>query len=184
MGLEVFPSKLDYRQDLWAIRADLENEVRDLAFDIGRLTYHRAQRRRDVRAKEVEWLENLRQLFSELVKAFNRINRAPRYMIYRDEQIKQANQPSCAGASVRRYIRSHASECVEVADGHFNAHGKNWLIRSLPYERKRLTYDTVENRYIKWALLTLLRLVRKSRKKLSGTKFSGHQKNGRLEDTA
>jgi uncharacterized protein len=172
VGLEVFPSKLDYRSDLWEIRNDIENEVRDLAFDIGRLTYHRAQRRRDVKAREVEWLENLRELFSELTKAFNRIKRAPRYTIYRDEQIKQASRPSCAGASVRRYVRSHASECVEAVDGHFNANGKSWQIRRLPYERKRLTYDTIENRYIKWALQTILRLVRKSMKKLRETKFS------------
>ena len=172
LGLEVFPSKLDYRQDLWEIRTNLEDEVRDLAFDIGRLTYHRAQRRRDVKAREVEWLENLRELFSELTKAFNRIKRAPRYTIYRDEQIKQANRPSCTGASVRRYVRSHASECVESVNGHFNAYGKSWQIRRLPYERKRLTYDTIENRYIKWALQTLLGLVRKSMKKLREPKYS------------
>ena len=172
LGLEVFPSKLDYRSDLWEIRTDLENEIRDLAFDIGRLTYHRALRRRDVSAKEVEWLENLKELFSELAKAFNRIKLAPRYKIYRDEQIKQANRPSCTGASVRRYIRSHTAECVEAVNGHFNAYGKNWQIRRLPYERKRLTYDTIENRYIKWALQTLLRLVRKSIKKLREPKLS------------
>jgi len=27
LGLEVFPSKLDYRSDLWEIRTDLENEI-------------------------------------------------------------------------------------------------------------------------------------------------------------
>lgn len=172
LGLEVFPSKLDYRSDLWEIRSDLENEVRDLAFDIGRLTYHRAQRRRDVKAREIEWLENLRELFSELTKAFNRIKRAPRYTIYRDEQIKKADRPSCTGASVRRYVRSHASECVASVNGHFNAYGKSWQIRRLPYERKRLTYDNIENRYIKWALHTLLRLVRKSMKKLREPKLS------------
>jgi len=169
IGLEVFPSKLDYRDDLRQIRKDIENEVRDLAFAVGKLTFHRTQRRRDVRAREVEWLENLRQLFSELAKAFNRIKRAPRYTIYRDEQIRQANRPSCTGATVRRYIRSHAKECVPRENGHFRAFDKSWRIRLLPHERKRLTYDTVENRYIKWALSILLRLVRKSTKTLGKT---------------
>ena len=98
------------------------------------------------------------------------------YTIYRDEQIKQANRPSCTGTSVRRYVRSHASECVEAVNGHFNAYGKSWQIRRLPYERKRLTYDTIENRYIKWALHTLLRLVRKSMKKIRKPRLSETEK--------
>ena len=167
LGLEVFPSKLDYRQDFFQIREDLENEVRDLAFAVNRKTFHRAQRRRDVQAKEVEWLENLRQLFSEISKAFHRIEQAPRYTIFRDEFVTLANRPTCSGASVRRYIRAHAADCGPASKGHFKAHGKSWRIRKLPRERKSLTYDTVENRYIKWALFMLLRLVRKSIKKLS-----------------
>jgi len=116
----------------------------------------------------VEWLENLRLLFSELTKAFNRIEQSPRYTIYRDEFVALANRPTFSGASVRKYIRSHAAECSQAATGHFKAYGKSWHIRKLPRERKRLTYDTAENRYIKWALNLLLRLVRQSIKKLSG----------------
>lgn len=171
LGLEVFPSKLDYRQDLWQIRADLEHEVRDLAFSIGRITYHRTRRRRDVRAREVEWLENIRQLFGELEKAFNRIQIAPRYSVYVDERIQKANRPSRAGASVRRFIRSHLSDCVPTTRGHFRAHGREWRIRLLPSERKRLTYDTPENRYVKWALITLQRLVRKSLERFRSQRF-------------
>jgi hypothetical protein len=171
LGLEVFPTKIDYRKDLWGIRADLEHEVRDLAFTVGSLTFHRSQRRRDVRAREVEWLENVRQLFSELEKAFSRIQMAPRYTVYVDERIQRANRPTRAGASVRSFIRSHASDCVPANEGHFRAHGKEWRIRMLPSERKRLTYDTPENRYVKWALLTILRLVRSTLKRFRGERF-------------
>jgi hypothetical protein len=171
LGLEVFPSKLDYRQDLWQIRADLEHEVRDLAFAIGRLTYHRAKKRREIKAGQVEWLENLRQLFSQLEKAFNRIKIAPRYTIYTDEEIQKANRPTRTGASVRRFIKAHAAECVPAKNGHFRAYGKEWQIRVLPGERKRLTYDIVENRYMKWALLTLLKQVRKNTRMFHSQRF-------------
>jgi len=171
LGLEIFPSKIDYRQDFLQIRADIENEIRDLAFAVSPITFHKAKRRRDVRAGEVEWLENIRQLFSDLDRAFNRIKIAPRYTIYVDEQLQKANRPSRAGASVRRYIRSHASECVPAKSGHFRANGRNWQIRLLPSERKKLTYDTVENRYIKWALFILLRMTRKNIKKFQSQQF-------------
>jgi hypothetical protein len=171
LGLEIFPSKIDYRQDYIQIRADLENEVRDLAFAVSPITFHKAKRRRDVRAGEVEWLENIRQLFSDLSRAFNRIKVAPRYTIYVDEQLQKANRPSRAGASIRRYIRSHAAECIPAGKGHFKANGRNWQIRLLPRERKKLTYDTVENRYIKWALSTLFKMVRSNIKKLQNQQY-------------
>lgn len=174
LGLEVFPSKLDYRRDLWQIRADLEHEVRDLAFAIGRLTYHQAKQHREVKAGQIEWLENLRQLFSQLEKAFNRIKIAPRYTIYTDEKIRKVSHPTRTGASVRRFIKAHAAECVPAKKGHFRAYGEEWRIRVLPGERKRLMYDIVENRYLKWVLQTLLKQVRKNGRAFRSQRFQAN----------
>ncbi|MBI5818664.1 MAG: DUF2357 domain-containing protein [Verrucomicrobia bacterium] len=167
LGLEVFPSKIDYRKDLVDIRVDLEREVRELAHDIGRLTYHKASRRRGVQPGEVEWLENIRSLFDDLQKAFNRIRQAPRTKIDVDEQIRRADRPTRHGASVLRFVRSHAGQCVESAVGHFQVNEKTYRARVLPVERKILSYDTVENRFVKWAVALLLRRVRLSCKRLS-----------------
>jgi hypothetical protein len=166
IGLEVFPSKIDYRKDLAALRADLNHEVRCLAHDIGQFTYHKASRRRGIKPGEVEWLENIRFLFGDLQKAFARIRQAPRTRIEVDEQIRRANQPTRRGATVLRYVRVHAHQCGPSTVGHFNAHGQTYRARVLPVEKKVLSYNTIENQFVKWALAVLRRRVRNSLERL------------------
>src|ERR1700690_925350 len=166
IGLEVFPSKIDYRKDLAALRADLNHEVRCLAHDIGQFTYHKASRRRGIKPGEVEWLENIRFLFGDLQKAFARIRQAPRTRIEVDEQIRRANQPTRRGATVLRYLRAHAHQCGPSTVGHFNAHGQTYRARVLPVEKKVLSYNTIENQFVKWALAVLRRRVRNSLERL------------------
>ena len=165
--LEVFPSKIDYKNDFVALRANLEHEVRELAYDVGRLTYRKAARKRHVKAGEVEWLENLRLLFGDLDRAFVRINLAPRSKIYADQSIRRADRATRSGATVRRYVRTHAQHCRPHENGIFSANGERWRISKMPVERKVLSYDTVENRFIKWALSVLLRRIRQSKARLN-----------------
>jgi hypothetical protein len=166
LGLEVFPSKIDYRQDLVALRADLNQEVRCLAHDLYQFTYYQASRRRGIKPGEVEWLENVRFLFGDLQKAFLRIRQAPRTRIEVDEQIRRADQPTRHGATVRRYIQSHARQCVPSAVGHFQAGGVTYRARVLPVEKKVLTHNTIENQFVRWALTVLRQRVHGSLERL------------------
>lgn len=56
LRVEVFPTKLDYRLDLAALRADLQIEVRALVYSLHGKTFQTLHRRRGQAPRDIEWL--------------------------------------------------------------------------------------------------------------------------------
>jgi hypothetical protein len=148
LRVEVFPTKLDYRLDLAALRADLQMEVRALVYSLHGKTFQTLHRRRGQDPRDIEWLTLLKDAFDRLTKSFDLIARSPLRRVVSREETVSANQPVRAGRAVRNYIRTHASQCVPSSVGQFRALGRTWLIEKLPDQRKTLSLDTAENRFI------------------------------------
>ena len=152
LRVEVFPSKLDYRLDLAALRADLQMEVRALVYSLHGKTFQTLHRRRGQDPRDIEWLTLLEDAFDQLTKSFDLIARSPLRRVVSREETVPADQPVRSGRAVRNFIRTHAGQCVPSSIGHFRAHGRTWRIEKLPDQRKTLSLDTAENRFIATAV--------------------------------
>ena len=148
LRVEVFPSKLDYRFDLAALRADLQMEVRALVYSLHGKTFQTLHRRRGQHPRDIEWLTLLKEEFEQMAKSFDVIARAPLRRVLTHEETVSADQPVRGGRAMRNYIRTHTGQCVPGSIGHFRAFGRTWRIEKLPDQRKTLSLDTPENRYI------------------------------------
>jgi hypothetical protein len=148
LRVEVFPSKLDYRLDLAALRADLQMEVRALVYSLHGKTFQTLHRRRGQHPRDIEWLTLLREEFERMTKSFDVIARAPLRRVVTREETVSADQPVRGGRATRHYIRTHTGQCVPDIVGHFRAFGRTWRIEKLPDQRKTLSLDTPENRFI------------------------------------
>ncbi len=148
LRVEVFPSKLDYRLDLAALRADLQMEVRALVYSLHGKTFQTLHRRRGMDPKDIEWVTLLKEAFDRLRRSFDLIARSPLRRVVSREETVSGDQPVRGGRAVRDYIRTHARQCVPSSAGHFRALGQTWRIEKLPDQRKTLSLDTAENRFI------------------------------------
>ncbi len=152
LRVEVFPSKLDYRLDLAALRADLQMEVRALVYSLHGKTFQTLHRRRGQDPRDIEWVTLLKEAFDRMTKAFDLIARSPvRRVVSRAETVS-GDQPVRNGRAVRNYIRTHAHQCVPSSNGHFRALGQTWRMEKLPDQRKTLSLDTAENRFVAAAI--------------------------------
>jgi len=154
LRLEVFPTKIDYREDFNVLRAELHNEARALVFALqGRTHQEWSRRRTGNRPTDIEWLHQLEANFSEMVAAVERIVRIPRERVEVEHHLVSASRPVRATTEARRHLRSRLSECRPTSrNGAFSAHGQRWAPRQLPDERRHVTNDTPENRFVVAAL--------------------------------
>jgi hypothetical protein len=166
LRLEVFPSKIDYRTDLAALRADLQQQIRALSFALTSKTYQEARVKRGAKPEEVEWLSTLRRNFDRVMAAFRIVERCPRTVLRTCEEIVKGNRPVRAGGGTLRFLRTHSPYCIPTAAGHFEARGQRWHATKIPDERKLLSFDTPENRFLKAATSLILRRVRNNRSEL------------------
>jgi hypothetical protein len=161
LRVEIFSSKLDYRIDLAALRADLQMEVRALVYSLHGKTFQTLHRRRGQNPKDIEWITLLKEAFDRLTKAFDLITRAPlRCVASRDETVS-GDRPIRSGRAVSNYIRTHAGQCFPCNVGHFRALGKTWRVEKLPDQRKTLSLDTAENRFVASAVAQMRARIRR-----------------------
>ena len=148
LRVEVFPTKLDYRQDLAALRADLQMEVRALVHALHGKTFQNLRPTHGQHPQDIEWIALLRDAFGRMTNAFDIIARSPIRRVIAREEIVSGHQPVRPSRGVRNYVRTHAHQCVPREPGHFRAYGRTWQVEKLPDQRKGLSLNTAENRFV------------------------------------
>ncbi|MGI8604460.1 MAG: DUF2357 domain-containing protein [Verrucomicrobiales bacterium] len=168
LRLEVFPTKLDYRTDLFELRADLQMEVRSLIFELYGRTFQLLRRGARSRPQDIDWLTLLRGEFQRMVRALELIIRSPLERVAVSHELGRSTRASRRSTEIRQYLRSNGSKCVPAAKGHFSAKGYFWLSPQLPCVKKRLSTDTSENRYVAAAVSKMRSRLRRLLAQLAG----------------
>jgi len=149
--LEVFPSKLDYFKDFWNLLKEVNEEVYNLAYDFLMKTSFAASLRKEEKPSFSEFYYILSAIFDKMFQALNRIRRQPHHKILPvnqvvpPEKVKKADAKTINWLSKRAHLFHSSPAGIEV--------GENiYLPRRVLDRKKELTYDTFENRYLKWIL--------------------------------
>ena len=177
LGAEVFPQKLDYKDDFPAMLDEITDEIYSLAFDAFKKTYASTQTRTTYYQTLSEWLNLYKVLASGFEQSIDTLLRSPKLELKCETRLKPVSRVRRAThRSVRLALQRPAKHCrgggVEVAPGLHVSH--------LQEQHRRVSYDTRENRFVVWAIRdvisTLNALIVEIDKKQNGGRGSPRAK--------
>ncbi|MCX7569190.1 restriction endonuclease-like protein [Tumebacillus sp. DT12] len=170
--LEVFPSKLDYQKDYREILRDVNEQVHNLAFDFLRRTYQMTGLKETSSQSLTEFFSILRAIFDDLVRAVERIEKMPHHRLVREDRVTVADRVKRAGRDNVSYLAKRPHLLVQDdRHGVIEIAGQGYRPTHLIESRRRVDTDTVENRFLRWALLRIdAKLKRMKQHLLSGRK--------------
>lgn len=146
LTIEVFPSKIDYRADYKAIVDDVTKEVYNVVFDFLKKTYLGYRQSEHMHSSPVEFFAVIRKIFDDFIRAADMILVQPHHILETTHQILPQHKVKRVDNSGIRWIEKHPEQTAIID-------GKVLVSRALAV-KKQITYDTRENRLIKYILLT------------------------------
>lgn len=166
--VEVFPTKISYREDYQTIVADVTEEIYNIVFDFLKKTYLGYQQSDHIGNSPVEFFAIIRKIFNDFLKAADMILATPHHVLktYReilpDYKVKRVDTQSI------RWIEKHPDHAYHTPQGIA-------VDRALAI-KKQITYNTKENQLTKY-------ILQSTEKKLDRFKHS-YQRLQRAEDKA
>ena len=150
--IEVFPTKLDYKTDYKELLFGVQEELYNLAYQFVQRTYVLGE----AKYYKDPTLGEFYRLFSFHIenykKALGQIEQMPHhqltknYIEVRGERLRKQDSRSYA------YLRRNARQFVEISGKGINIAGKNMMPTKGLLVKKEQTFDTFENRYVKWTM--------------------------------
>ncbi|AIQ50665.1 restriction endonuclease-like protein [Paenibacillus sp. FSL R7-0331] len=151
--MEIFPSKMDYKLDYQNILNEVNAQIYNLAFDFLRRTYQLTGLRETQHQSLTEFFTILQSIFRQLLDAVERINKNPNYALLQDRKLVDANRVKKAGRENIRELAKHPERLREdINHGFITIGNRSYAATHLMETRRRLAYDTNENRFIRWML--------------------------------
>ena len=149
LELEVFPSKLSYKEDYELIRNDINEMVESAAIDFINSTYSLgtiSSTRNDVPAI---FFTLISQLFDKYYKAAKIIMQKPNHKLIKEHTVVTNHKLKHTDNKTVLWLSKHPEQLKRV-------NGKT-LINSALGVCKKVTYDTVENQLVKFMLTTTVK---------------------------
>lgn len=153
--IEIFPVKLDYKKDYEKLLEEVNDEIYNLAYHFIRKTYLGARVRLEGNPSKAEFYRLMSKHFQQFLQAIERIERQPHHKLQTIHERARGDQLRKLDSTSRSYLRKRTSLFIKVQDG-IEIDKKHLM----PYQglrlKKELTYDTLENRYVKWMIERLI----------------------------
>ncbi len=156
LTLEVFPSKISYKDDYQEIIADITSEIYNLIFDFLKKTYESFNLSSGKRSSMAEFFAILRKIFDEFVSASDIILRNPNHQLQVEHEVLPFHKVRRTDAKTARWLEKHPEQ-IMVTDGRVKAE------KALAV-KKYVTYDTRENRLAKYMLVSTCQRLERVKK--------------------
>lgn len=153
--MEIFPSKLDYKKDYHNLLTEVNQEIYNLAYHFVKKTYLSASA---IVSKHPSWSEFYRlfdEHFGGFLKAIRRIEQQPHHELRTIYRRVRGDQLRRLDARARRYLSRRPHLFREVPQG--ISFGNQVVMPTHGIDAKKdLSFDTLENRFVKWMMQRLL----------------------------
>ena len=154
LTIEVFPSKLDYKRDYLKLLDEVNDEIYNLAYHFLKKTYMGAQIKLDGNPSQAEFFRIISVHFVGFFKAIERIEQQPHHKLETKYEKVRGDKLKRVDSRGRSYLRKRSHLFVEVANG-ITVNDRTVMPQKGLNSKKELTYDTLENRYVKWMMVRL-----------------------------
>lgn len=156
--IEVFPTKLDYRNDWRVLIERISERLYNLAYSFQRPTFHKGRAISTAAKTLSEWYQLLEPRFRELIDAVDFIARNPHSRIERYQRVRPLSQVRRPDRNVRRWLMRHPDvlqRCAFGSPGEVVTSAGPALPRRLPESKAKLSFDTPENRFLKYLMQSI-----------------------------
>ncbi|MBH0174251.1 DUF2357 domain-containing protein [Fictibacillus sp. 23RED33] len=151
---EIFPSKLDYKEDYRKLLDEVNEEIYNLAFHFLRKTYLGARTRVEGEASAAEFYRLIQHHFRSFLQAIKRIEQQPHHQLITTHQKVRGDQLKKMDSYGRNQLRKRASLFQEVPKG-IQFENKQLMPIEGWQVKKEHSFDTMENRLIKWLMIRI-----------------------------
>ncbi len=168
---EIFPQKLDYKEDFKKMISEITEILYSLIYDYLKKTFLIVAPTEQQHSTLTEWLAILQALFDSLEKSLQLILRSPHSKIITTNRIRQIDRIRKVDGSISRWVvRNQKYLSTENTSG-FQIQ-KGVFASSLQENRKRITHNTFENRFIKWAINNIVLQMERARQEIKSLKLN------------
>lgn len=149
--IEVFPSKIDYKDDYKALLNDVNKEIYNLAYGFLSRTYLGAEISNNTNSTYTEFYSILNYVYDKILKSIDIIINNPHHGLVKESRVCKYHS-----------LRNSSMETIKWLEKRPHVM-KNIDGRYIPSEAlqvtKNLTYDTNENKFLKFILLSIVRKI-------------------------
>ncbi len=125
--LEVFPSKLDYREDYVRLLREVNGQIYNLSFDFLKRTYQSAALRETEQQSLTEFFSIIAYLFDHMERAMERIAVQPHHRMERHTEVRKAGQARRPARKNSQYLAQHPQYLQKL----YRERGGNWQAHGL-----------------------------------------------------
>ncbi len=155
--IEVFPAKINYREDYQAIITDVTTEVYNLVFDFLKKTYHGYKQNDKSHSSPVEFFAVISKIYNDFIRATDLILSHPHHILETKHEILPNHKIKKADNQTIRWIDRHP--------GNAQRRESQIVVSRALAVKKHVTYDTKENRLTKYILLETAKKLESFRRK-------------------
>ncbi|MBH9966123.1 DUF2357 domain-containing protein [[Bacillus] enclensis] len=152
--LEVFPTKLDYKRDYYNLLEEVNNEIYNLSYSLIKKTYLRAKPKLDGDPAAAEFYRLIRHHFDNFLKSIKKIEQQPNHQLQKHYVKARGDQLRKLDSRTRSYLRKRPTLFVE-ADKGIHVQSRTLMPKEGMQIKKDLTFDTIENRFVKHMMARL-----------------------------
>lgn len=168
LQLEIYPVKMDYKNDYEMILNDVDQQIYNLSFDFLRKTYNLTGLKETRHQSLTEFFTILQHVFGQLVQAVERINSSPHSKHRLESRVVESGRLKKAGKENIAYLAKRPHLLVQDDKLGFIPINNQQYYPSHVIETKRhVDYDTNENRFVRWVLLRIARKLKELTSRLA-----------------
>jgi len=147
LRIEVFPSKIDYQTDYYKLLDEVNREVYNLTYDFFRSTFQGMKPKDAERISHAEFFSILKNIFDNFIKAYRRIEKSPHHRLNKTEKVLPSSRVKKINRQSIKWMRRN----TQYYDQELGLPVKMLNID------KQTSFDTFENRFIKWIISELMK---------------------------
>lgn len=144
LTLEVFPSVIGYKEDYLSILSDVSSEMYRLTYDFLRKTYRSYESGTAAPNSPVEFFSVIRSIFERFLAAADLAAARPLRVLSNEHRVLPACRAKRTDGRSIRWLEKHPQNILRSGD--------SFAVRNALAADKRVTFDTKENRFVKFVL--------------------------------
>jgi|GEM_PF-475439 len=181
--IEIFPTKLTYKQDFQNLLQEVNDEIYNLAYHFIRKTFITGSTISSKKPSPAEFYRLLEYFFRLFIKAIQHIERFPHHQLEKEYEFVRGEKIRKTDQKTIKHFRTHPN-LLFVADSGIEIRNTSYFIdnsvKVLPIKglnvKKTITFDTLENRFVKWMILRVINKLTDLLGKIENEKATANMK--------
>ena len=150
--IEVFPSKISYKEDYQDMLQDISNEIAGAVLDFMRNTYQEFSIGSTQNTVPALFFEIIKRIFDKFQNAANTIISSPHHKLYVEHPIVPAYKVKKIDNQTIKWLQKHPEHVVPMYVGYSAV--------KAPTVKKQITYNTLENQFAKFILKSTVKKLK------------------------